>query len=193
MYPNPPPANPPSNAIVYQNQPPVFYTQNPVYATNTIYQPQLQQNLPPYPTTPTPNSCTSSTMSTNLYGSQIIEPPTAQQQQSNMVQQLTHSMHQMNISTTNHQHHQMLNYNKAQMYETRTKTNNNKAAKSKSFLMSSSQSSTGTNSPATTIVAGYCPQNLMYNSRTPPETPPCQYNYAQNFSSATPMVFRQVR
>lgn len=55
--------------------------------------------------------------------------------------------------------------------------------------MGSSQSSTGTNSPAATVIAGYCPQNSgIY--RTPPETPPAQFAFQPNFNS--PIIIKQV-
>lgn len=54
----------------------------------------------------------------------------------------------------------------------------------------SSQNSTGTNSPATTVIAGYC-NSGMY--RTPPETPPIQnatFGYHTNFVPS--VLYRQV-
>jgi hypothetical protein len=70
------------------------------------------------------------------------------------------------------------------------KSNNKFVSAPKGFVFGSSQSSTGTNSPAATVIAGYCPQNSgMY--RTPPETPPTQFNYGPGFPMP-PMLFRQV-
>lgn len=58
----------------------------------------------------------------------------------------------------------------------------------KSFGVNSSQSSTGTNSPATTIMANY--QNMY---KTPPPTPPMQnpnFGYGAGYMPA--VLFRQV-
>lgn len=63
--------------------------------------------------------------------------------------------------------------------------------------MGSSQSSTGTNSPAATVIAaGFCPvtgtgQNPAAMYRTPPETPPAQFIYPPNFAMP-PVMFKQV-
>lgn len=69
--------------------------------------------------------------------------------------------------------------------------------------MGSSQSSTGTNSPAATVIAaGFCPvslpgQNPAALYRTPPETPPAsclppaQFGYQPNFPMP-PVMLKQV-
>lgn len=83
-----------------------------------------------------------------------------------------------------------------QQFDSRQKTGTPKGSKfsnPKSFGVCSNQGSTGTNSPATTVVAGYCGNPGMYY-RTPSETPPIQnvaaFGYGGNF--APPMLYRQV-
>ncbi|RZB54402.1 cAMP-regulated phosphoprotein 21, partial [Asbolus verrucosus] len=175
-----------SNPVLYPNQPNIVYTQNPVYS-GPMYPPQTMSQYPQ--NTSTPNSCTSS-VSHTAFTSHVQE-----QNHQNMMQ-LTQNMSQMNFvqNQPNHQSY-MLNKITPPHFDIRQKTctprsNNKFNSASKNFMLGSSQSSTGTNSPAATVVAGYCPQNSgMY--RTPPETPPNQFNYGPNFP-VPPMLFRQM-
>nr|XP_008195354.1 PREDICTED: cAMP-regulated phosphoprotein 21 isoform X3 [Tribolium castaneum] len=183
--PPPPPPNPdlvpvyphlvyPNQGYQPPNQPNVVYAQNPVY-------------YPPYPqNTSTPNSCASSVSHTQ-FSSHLQE----NNHQNAVMQQLTQNMSQMSfVQSQNHSNYNnMLNKMTPPQFDVRQKSNKF-GATPKGFVLGSSQSSTGTNSPAATVVAGYCPQNPgMY--RTPPETPPNQYNYGPGFP-IPPMLFRQM-
>lgn len=172
-----------SNPVVYPNQPNIVYTQNPIYPS-PVYP---TQNLPQYPqNTSTPNSCTSSVSHTQFTHIQ-------ENNHQNAVMHLTQNMAQMSFAQ-NHTHPNFLvNKMTPPHFDVRQKTctpKSNKFNAPKGFMLGSSQSSTGTNSPAATVVAGYCPQNSgMY--RTPPETPPNQYNFGPGFHMPQ-MLFRQV-
>jgi hypothetical protein len=177
------------NPVMYPpNQPNIVYTQNPVYPA-PMYP---SQNLPQYPqNTSTPNSCTSS-ISHTQFGAHV------QEQNHQSMMQLTQNMSQMSFVQNQVQNHPNYVINKMtppqfdvrQQKNCTPKSNNKFVSAPKGFVFGSSQSSTGTNSPAATVIAGYCPQNSgMY--RTPPETPPTQFNYGPGFPMP-PMLFRQV-
>jgi encore-like protein len=177
------------NPVMYPpNQPNIVYTQNPVYPA-PMYP---SQNLPQYPqNTSTPNSCTSS-ISHTQFGAHV------QEQNHQSMMQLTQNMSQMSFVQNQVQNHPNYVINKMtppqfdvrQQKNCTPKSNNKFVSAPKGFVFGSSQSSTGTNSPAATVIAGYCPQNSgMY--RTPPETPPTQFNYGPGFPMP-PMLFRQM-
>lgn len=200
----PPPQPNQQNPLMYPNQGPVMYTQNPVYH-NTLYQtpPCLQQNLAHYPqSTSTPNSCTSS-VSNTAYCRQMADVPIPPANYNQMTQNMSHlniSSSQMSLISNSNQHNYSCAQNQKvvsqqmQYFEGRQKNctpKGNKFSTPKNFIMCSSQSSTGTNSPATTVIAGYCNNQGLY--RTPPETPPMQnmaVGYGPNF--VPPVLYRQV-
>lgn len=69
----------------------------------------------------------------------------------------------------------------------------NKFSTPKKFSVCSSQGSTGTSSPATTVIAGYCNNAPTGMYRTPPETPPIQNAaFGYNPSFMPPVLYRQV-
>ncbi|XP_044264691.1 cAMP-regulated phosphoprotein 21 isoform X2 [Tribolium madens] len=199
FYPNAPPSNPPPPRfpISYQAPPPppppnpdlvpvypplVYpnqgYQPNVVYTQNPVYYPQYPQN------TSTPNNCTASVSHTQ-FSSHLQE----NNHQNAVMQQLTQNMSQMSFVQNQNHSNYMLNKMTPPHFDVRQKSNKF-GGPPKGFVLGSSQSSTGTNSPAATVVAGYCPPNPgMY--RTPPETPPNQYNYGPGFP-IPPMLFRQM-
>ncbi|XP_063918685.1 cAMP-regulated phosphoprotein 21 isoform X3 [Zophobas morio] len=177
-------SNPP---VMYPNQPNIVYAQNPIYSS-PMYP---SQPLPPYPhNTSTPNSCTSS-ISHTQFSSHV------QEQNHQNVMQLTQNMSQLSFmqnQAPNHPNYVMNKMTSPPHFDVRqqkacTPKGGKFGSGPKGFVLGSSQSSTGTNSPAATVVAGYCPQNAgMY--RTPPETPPNQYGYGPGFP-VPPMLLRQ--
>ncbi|XP_057655106.1 cAMP-regulated phosphoprotein 21 isoform X2 [Diorhabda carinulata] len=181
VYQNQPP---PPNTVYYQNQPPIIYSQTPMYQSATSgFPPQLshqpivhQPNLPAYPQgTSTPNGCHSSTGAD-------------QQTLYNLAQSIQH----MNLGGGSGPCQSFLgNKVPPAQYDFRQRQVNNglKGKPFKCFLMGSSQSSTGTNSPAGTVIAAYCPQNPG-TYRTPTETPPHQFPFPPNFTP--PAIFKQV-
>ncbi|CAG9813177.1 unnamed protein product [Phaedon cochleariae] len=183
----------PSNPIIYQNQPPIIYTQNPMYSSTSNYPPPqvTPQQMPSYPQgTPTPNSCNSSASGQTYLPSSGHDAHT--------FLQLAQSIQQLSLGA-NMQGQGFLTNKGTQIpqYEYRQRGSNNTCLKSKpfckNFVMGSSQSSTGTSSPAATVIAGYCPpQNPMGMYRTPPETPPAQFSaYPPNFN-VPPVILRQM-
>ncbi|KAL3288473.1 hypothetical protein HHI36_002916 [Cryptolaemus montrouzieri] len=180
VYPNPP-VQP--NPLVFPNQNSVIYTQNPTTFNNSLY--QSQQQMTHYPqNTSTPNSCASSV--SNTFQNQMIDS------QHPNIHNIAHTMAQMNLNTppySNTHNQQGFLCNKAMLpFDGRHKAGTPKGTAGKmnapkGFLLSSSQSSTGTSSPAATVIAGFCPQNPY---RTPPETPPTPCTFVPNMN----MVFR---
>ncbi|XP_072388569.1 uncharacterized protein enc isoform X1 [Diabrotica undecimpunctata] len=180
----------PPNPVYYQNQPPIIYSQNPIYPpVSTTYPPPVAQqpvappqSLPAYPqATSTPNSCPSSTGP--------VLPGVGPDQQT--LYNLAQSIQQMNLGGNGHCQAYLSNKGQQAQYDYRQRHGNNglKGKQFKYFLMGSSQSSTGTSSPAATVIAAYAPQNPgMY--RTPSETPPHHFSFPPNFSS--PPMFKQV-
>lgn len=183
---------------MYSNQTPVIYTQNPVYP-NPMYPTQtIPQNIPHYPqNTSTPNSCNSS-VSNTPYCRQMQEismQPNFNQIATGM-NHLNLNSSQMSLASAPSQHgfNYAQNSNKGtqqmQQFEGRQRNTTPKGSKFSTPKNYSSQNSTGTNSPATTVIAGYC-NSGMY--RTPPETPPIQnmaFGYHPNFVPS--MLYRQV-
>ncbi|CAH0550982.1 unnamed protein product [Brassicogethes aeneus] len=177
------PANAAAAAMIYGGQQ-VMY--NPMYqaAPNSVYQ-TAQTHQPPYPTTPTPNSCASSISNAQ------------QQQYSTRDQNFVHlaqGMQQMSIgsglqggSVKNPPPQSSFQYDRPKSF-----SNGNKFGSPKGFVMVSSQSSTGTNSPATTVISGYCPNSGVEGAfRTPPDTP-LQYGYRPTTFYPPPQMFRQI-
>lgn len=153
----------------------------------------------PYPqNTSTPNSCTSS-ISNTAYCGQVHELNAASNVTLPNYGQLSQNMSQMNINAIPPQ-----NFNPTQNmkpflhgYDSRLQKNvtpkSNKFSTPKGFGMNSSQSSTGTSSPAMTVVAGYTTSQNAALYRTPPETPTTPHipaGYSTNF--VQPMLIRQV-
>lgn len=186
------PPNQPNGTVIYQNQPPLIYTHNPALYQTPAYQ---AQNMPgAYPqNTPTPNSLASS----------VPSAPFGPNHPDGFVQ-LTQNMHQMNLGhppgTTirgfvpvNAKCPQPLDLRRGSL----TKPPPNFTKQPRSFIMGSSQSSTGTNSPAATVVAaGYCPPSAgapgQYRT-PPPSTPPTpQFVFHQPGYPMAPRLFRQV-
>ncbi|KAK9877543.1 hypothetical protein WA026_018649 [Henosepilachna vigintioctopunctata] len=180
IYPNPPAQH---NQMVFPNHNSVVFAQNPNPYNNTMY--PSQQPIPHYPqSTSTPNSGASSV--SNTY--RIPDSP-----QPNM-HTLSQNMAQMNLNAVpyvNSPTQQGFHCNKPMIpFDGRHKNGSpkniaGKMSSSKGFLMTSSQSSTGTSSPAATVIAGFCPQNPgMY--RTPPPAPQTPCTFVPNMN----MVFR---
>lgn len=160
--------NPSSQTVLYPaGQGTVLYNQN----YSTTYP----------PSTPTPNS---SSQISNSYSSRIVSasPPAFH----NITQGIAH------LNVTNPLPQPQLNYygQKASERHKNVGTLKNMPQQSRfgipkgGFLLNSSQSSTGTNSPAATVVCAG-PQAGMY--RTPPETPPTPCGFG-----GMNMVFKQV-
>nr|XP_023018412.1 cAMP-regulated phosphoprotein 21 [Leptinotarsa decemlineata] len=166
----------PPSPVVYPNQQPqILYTQNPVYQTPTAYPPPPPPQISAYPQgTPTPNSC-SSTASGQIYTGHSETQTYVQLAQS--IQQLNLTGNGQAFLNPKGSHHTQFDYRQ------RGPNNSMKNKQfGKNFALGSSQSSTGTNSPAATVIASYCPtpnQQLMYR---PPETPPNQFAYPPNFN-----------
>ncbi|KAG5870289.1 hypothetical protein JTB14_002057 [Gonioctena quinquepunctata] len=193
--------------LVYQNQPAPEPHHLPKPAalhlhTNTMYPsaggaypPQASHQMTPQqmqaypPGAPTPNSCGSSTPG------QVYAAGGPSEAQTFL--HLAQNIQQLSI-TGNVQGPGFLNTRGPQpQYDYRQRASNNpNCLKSKQFckgfIMGSSQSSTGTNSPAATVIAGYCPsQNPQQMYRTPSETPPAQFTFPPNFGMP-PMMFKPV-
>lgn len=182
------------NGMVYPNQGVVCNTQMyaPLYPTQTISYPQ---------NTSTPNSCTSSVSNTAFCG-QLADMNTAQSapQLPNYATHLVHNMSQMSLNSTNpvqsynNQGSKLLVQNIG--FDGRSQKASpprvNKFNNPRGFLINSSQSSTGTSSPATTVVASYCNNQStnMYRTPPPPETPTMQHPYGSNYMQ--PFMVRQV-
>ncbi|KAK5647275.1 hypothetical protein RI129_002167 [Pyrocoelia pectoralis] len=174
----------PPNPIVYPSHS-IMYTQSPVYSNMVV----PVQNAP-YPQNPsTPNN------SATVYTGQMQDQCISSQPNFN---QLTHSMNHLNIGQQNcFQNMPMSPHINQASFEVRNMKScalkGNKFSTPKNFVSCSSQSSTGTSSPATTVVAGYCSNPTTASYRTPPETPPTQnaaFGYGPNFMP--PMVLRQM-
>lgn len=167
--------------VVYspQNQP-IYPNQNIVYAQNPLYNNGYQAQGMSYPQC---SSASSSCTNTPAYCQQI-PPENIPQTYSH----LTQSMANMNIasppSSSGQKSFPMLQYD----------CRNQKVAAPKGKPLKSfgsSQSSTGTSSPAGTVICAYNnPGPGLY--RTPPETPPTPHmaGYPPNF--LPPMLMRQV-
>lgn len=180
------------NGVVYPNQGVVCNTQmyTPMYSTPAL----------PYPqSTSTPNSCTSSVSNTAYCG----QLPDMNAQNASPLPNYAHivqNMNQMGLNTST----PLQSYNQGSKvlvqnigFDGRSQKplppKGNKFNNPRSFIINSSQSSTGTSSPATTVVASYCsnqPQNV-YRTPPPPETPTIQHCYGANFTQ--PFMYRQVR
>lgn len=180
----------PQSQPIYPNQG-IIYTQNPLYASPSY--PAQNINYPQC--TSTASSCASSISNAGFCGGQTQEtnmhigPPS--------FNQLTQGMGQLNISGPNNQGGNFGQNSKVGFpmvqYDLRGQRSStpkgNKFNNMKNF--GSSQSSTGTNSPATTVIAGFNPNAGLY--RTPPETPPTPHmtgGFPPNFMQ--PMVMRQM-
>lgn len=191
--------------VLYPNPGPLIYTQNPVYSNPAIYSstPAMSQNMPLYPqSTSTPNSCSSS-VSNNAYCRQVSEIPL----QTVPVSSLNHiaqNMSQLNISgnsqlnlsaaTASHQNYVQ---NQKQHYDNRQKNCTPKGGKynnGKNFASCSSQNSTGTSSPATTVAAGCSGNNFTASVYRPSgETPPLHnVSMAYGHNYVQPVLCRQV-
>lgn len=192
---------------MYSSPGPVLYSQTPVYPSPIYPHAQaIQHSIPHYPqNTSTPNSCTSS-VSNAAYCRQApdvaIQPVPA-----SSISNIAQNMSQMNISCgqINHafgQGHQSYNSFSqghkfiSQQVDSRQKSSTPKGGKyngPKNFSICSTQNSTGTSSPATTVAHGYCsnPSGAMY--RSPTESSPVQ-NLALSYghSFIQPVLCRQV-
>lgn len=200
-----PPAQPSQQtSVMYSSPGPVLYTQNPVYPYPPP--PPIPQNIPHYPqSTSTPNSCSSS-VSNNAYCRQVSEVP-LQTVPVSSFSHITQNMSQLSIGAnpmnntlaSSHQNYNSLVHNQKiipQHFDNRQKSNTPKGNKyngPKNFAACSSQNSTGTSSPATTVAAGYAgnPSSGMY--RPAPENSPLHtvpLGYGHNF--VQPILCRQV-
>lgn len=186
----------PQTQPVYPNQG-IIYAQNPVYP-GSVYS---AQNLSYPQCTSTPNS-NASTISNQAFCGQIPDhggTPT--------FAQLAHGMSQLNLSgSAPCLNQQQGSYGLGtfggkpmgamQSLDNRLQKSGtpkgNKFSNPKVLGMSSSQSSTGTNSPAMTVVAGYGQNAGFY--RTPPETPPTPHMGSGSFNPnfVQPIFVRQV-
>ncbi|XP_049823795.1 cAMP-regulated phosphoprotein 21 isoform X3 [Aethina tumida] len=189
--PPPPQASQSTGQLVYPNHQQVLYT--PGNATATMYPGGMYPGAaaapmapnvtaPAYPSTPTPNSCASSA-SNPTYAMQDVG-----QQQAYM--QVAQGMQAMSI--TGQGQPGKCAASVAQLERPKCFGKGNKfggGGGNKGFVMGSSQSSTGTNSPAATVVSGYCPPNAGL-FRTPPDTPLHYTAYAPTFPA--PQIFRQM-
>lgn len=198
-----------SSAVMYPSHS-IIYTQNPVYPNMMVPVQNIPQNVPYPQNSSTPNSCTSAS---NSYTGQMQEQGVPMSHNINQLNynQLTHSMSHLTISSNQMGNmnppssNQNIPFNQnmavthlGQQFDMRIQKNNtpkgNKFSTPKNIVSGSSQSSTGTSSPAATVIAGYCsnnPSTVPY--RTPPETPPTQnvaFGYGPNF--VPPMIFKQV-
>lgn len=201
VYPTAQPSQ--QTSVMYSSPGPVLYTQSPVYP-NPMYPPTpaIPQNIQHYPqSTSTPNSCSSS-VSNNAYCRQISEVP-LQTVPVSSFSHIAQNMSQLNISAShmnaNHQNYNFMQNQKPipQSFDNRQKSNtpkgNNKYNGPKNFIICSSQNSTGTSSPATTIAAGHSGNVPIGMYRPPPETSPLQtvpLGYGHNF--VQPVLCRQV-
>lgn len=206
VYPSPPmqmvyppqPTQP--NPVIYPGHS-IIYTQNPVYPNVMVPVQNISQNMAYPPNPPTPSSCASAS---NLYVGQLQHEQSTQPQ--NNYNQLTHAMNQMTLASNHPAPNQNVLYNQnmimpphiGQQFDFRGIKNGapkgNKFSTPKNFVSNSShsQSSTGTSSPATTVITTYCNNQNAVPYRTPPETPPTQnvaYGYAPNVPQ---MVLRQM-
>ncbi|CAG9860010.1 unnamed protein product [Phyllotreta striolata] len=168
--------NQPTPPTYYQNQPPMVYSQNAVYASQG-YPSQMAQPVP-HPHNMTPNSGASSAMQSGHDAQTLYN--------------LTQSIQQMNLGGTVPCPTFVANRGAQLPCDVRQRPSSNglKSKPFKCFFVGSGQSSAGTNSPAATVIAGYCPQGSAGMYRTPPETPPAQFAYPPNFAS--PIILKQV-
>ncbi|CAG9763991.1 unnamed protein product [Ceutorhynchus assimilis] len=179
------------HGVIYQNQPSLVYTPSPALYQTTAYP---TQTIPGYPqSTPTPTS-----------GGSM--PPSPFETNSGFVQ-LTHNMQQMTLAPTqastprgfvpvNPKCMQPFDPRRGSLTKQPPSFNTNKP---RPFLVGSSQSSTGTNSPAATVVApGYCPGSCAGGAQyrtPPPSTPPTPqfvFNQPGYPVAAAPRLFRQM-
>lgn len=180
------------NGMVYPNQGVVCNTQMyaPLYPTQTLSYPQ---------STSTPNSCTSSVSNTAFCG-QLPDMNTAQTappipNYSHLVQNM--SQMSLNASSPMQPYNQgskvlVQNINFDGRSQKASPPKGNKFSNPRGFVLNSSQSSTGTNSPATTVVAGYCNNQTPNMYRTPPptDTAALQHCYGANYGQS--VMLRQV-
>ncbi|XP_076267337.1 R3H domain containing protein encore isoform X2 [Rhynchophorus ferrugineus] len=176
-----------NNSVIYQN-PPLVYSQNlPLYQAASY----PIQNVPLYPQgTPTPNSCNSSMPSTPF--------PADNRPPDNFVH-LTQGMHQMSLGTPPTNGRTFVPVKCTQFDPRRGSISKMAAGPAKQprpFLIGSGQSSGGTNSPAATVIAGFCPTSggppAQYRT-PPPSTPPTpQFVFHQPGFPIAPRIFRQL-
>ncbi|XP_030766514.1 cAMP-regulated phosphoprotein 21 isoform X2 [Sitophilus oryzae] len=196
VFPNQPvqvvyPPSQPNSSVIYQNPPSLIYSQNtPLYQTASY----PVQNMPIYPqSTPTPSSCSASIPSTPFAG----EP-----RNSDGFVHLTQGVQHMNLGMPpppNNRNFVPLNL-KCTQFDQRPRGSVTKMSSQskppRPFMMGSSQSSTGTNSPAATVIAGYCPGSAMGPGQyrtPPPSTPPTpQFVFHQPGMPIAPRIFRQL-
>ncbi|KAF5281814.1 hypothetical protein FQA39_LY05028 [Lamprigera yunnana] len=176
----------PNNSVMYPSHG-IMYTQTPVYSNMMV--PVQNASYPQNP--PTPNT------------SAVFPGQDPNIQLQTNFNQFANSMSQLNVNQQNcsssigvNQNMNMSSHINPQ-FDLRSVKNcalkGNKFSTPKNFVSGSSQSSTGTNSPATTVVAGYCNNSNTASYRTPPETPPTQnvaFGYGPNFVSSP--IIRQI-
>ncbi|KAF5274789.1 hypothetical protein FQR65_LT00372 [Abscondita terminalis] len=180
----------PPNPVIYPSHHNIMYAQTPVYSNVMV----PLQNVPYPQNPPTPS------------GSAVFAGPTIQDQNVPIQPNYNHlanSMNQLNIGQQSSVQNLNLNQNVPlsphinPQFDMRTIKNcalkGNKFSTPKNFVSCSSQSSTGTSSPATTVMANYCSNPATASYRTPPETPPTQnvaFGYGPNFVPSA--VIRQM-
>lgn len=191
--------------MVYPNQGVVCNTQMYATAAAAATAPIYPAQTIPYPqNTSTPNSCTSSVSNTAFCG-QLPDINTAQNVPP--IPNYTHLVQNMSQMGLNSSNAPLQPYNQGSKvlvqnisYDGRPqKTSPPKGNKfsnnPRGFVFNSSQSSTGTSSPATTVVAGYCNNQTPNMYRTPPplppsDTPTMQHCYGANYNQ--PVMIRHV-
>ncbi|XP_066153951.1 cAMP-regulated phosphoprotein 21 isoform X3 [Euwallacea fornicatus] len=181
----------PTGTVMYQNQP-LIYAQNPT----TLYQTTAYQPAPAYPHgTPTPTGGMASLPTTPL-----------EQATPNGFVQLTQNMQQMNLGPSQSSTPRgfvPIHPKCGHPFDPRRPSfskppSGGYTGKSGRFPMGSSQSSTGTSSPAATVVApGYCPTlPPPGHYRTPPPSTPPTPQFAVfsqgGYPAMGPRLFRQM-
>ncbi|GJQ81038.1 putative nucleic acid binding protein [Trypoxylus dichotomus] len=178
----------PANSMVYPHNQSVMYAQNPVYSNPPVY--SNQSNHVSYPQcSSTPTACPPP--HPTVFCNQVFDQTIPQ----SGVAQLAQTMSQLNLNSGNFLPTVQKSVIPNAAVDIRGKAptpKGNKFSNPKSFGLGSSHSSTEANSPAMTVIAGYCQNQSSAVYRPPSETPPSHGTYPGNFISTPPIMLRQM-
>lgn len=179
----------PTNSMIYPPNQSVVYAQNPVYQNPPVY--SNQSNHINYPQcSSTPSACPPPPGT--VFCSQVFDQTIPQ----SGMQHLSQNMSQLSLNSGGFIpaiQKSVIPPNTSMDYRGKAPTpKGNKFSNPKNFGIGSSHSSTEANSPAMTVIAGYCQNQPGAVYRPPSETPPTHGAYPGNFISTPPMMLRQV-
>lgn len=178
----------PTNSMIFPHNPGVMYAQNPVYPNPPVYSNQSNHiNYPQCSSTPTACPPPPATVFCNQVFDQTI-PQSG-------VNHLAQNMSQLSLNSGGYLptvQKSLVNNASLDIRGKAPTPKGNKFSNPKSFGIGSSHSSTEANSPAMTVVAGYCQNQGGGIYRPPSDTPPTHGAYPGNFISTPPIMFRQV-